>query len=132
MPSGESINACVSMKLVKYLPEGCFLKHTHRIYLNSLIELPEGCTIKAPYVNLESLKKLPENYLVDSENVICSIILPSYKSSPEFHYGSWGHKKSFKNYSYIKENPLKYLGSESTKFQKALAEYFLKNPQVNL
>ena len=121
------------LDFIEYLPEGISLKSVRSIYLESLKELPEGCSLKAIFLNLDSLKILPEDYLVDAERVICNIILPTFKGSSEFYFGSdlYYPKKSFKDYLHIKENPLKFLRSDSD-LEKALAEYFLKNPQENL
>ena len=130
LPEGCSLKSSgiIRFRALKELPKGCSLECSGNIWLMRLKELPEGCTLKAPYVNLESLKKLPENYSIEAfTDVYCDIILPTFKGSPEFYFGIWSSKKSFKDYLHIKENPLKFLRSYNP-FEVALAEYFLKNP----
>ena len=115
---------------LEYLPEGISLD-IEDLYLGCLKELPEGCSLKAGYIRMDSLKNLPEEYLIDAGMVTCKIILPTYKGSSKFYFGQHESKKSFERYGYIKEDPLKFLESDS-KLERALAEYFLKNPQENL
>ena len=121
----------LDLQAVEYFPEGCSLECSNHIWLDSLKELPEGCSLKGVYINLRSLRVLPEKYLIDARNVSCRIILPSFKDSPEFYFGYTSEKRSFEKYSYIKENPLKYLRSTNP-LRVALVEYFLKNQRENL
>ena len=126
----EIIKKELILDSLKELPEGCSLNSISTIYLNSLERLPEGCTLITNNLQLRSLKKLPEEYLIDSFVVWCSIIIPTFKGSSEFYYDLY-FKRSFEKYSYIKESHLKFLRSDSD-LEKALAEYFLKNTQENL
>ena len=123
----EPVNGCLYLESLEYLPEGCSLWCRYTLFLDSLKELPEGCTLKADAIELHSLEKLPEYYFIEASNrVSCNIILPTYKGSPEFFFGDWVDKDSFKDYLHIKENPLKFLRS-SEPLEVALAEYYLKN-----
>lgn len=120
-------NLCVHFvdSHIEYIPEGCFLNTRCSIYLESLKELPEGCRLRATHIELSSLKKLPENYFIEAKKVTCNIIIPTYKGSSEFYFSEWTKKKSFKDFDYIREEPLKHLGSDKP-LERALAEYFLK------
>ena len=121
----ELVDSVLSMNLLEYLPEGCSLKNTGSVWLDSLKTLPEGCSLKATFLNLDSLKILPEDYLIDAERVACKIILPTFKGSSEFYFGRmWSRKKYFKDYVYVRMEPLKFLRSDSD-LEKALAEYYL-------
>ena len=123
----ETIEKDLWLNSLIELPEGCSLVCSENLFLFSLYSLPERCTLKASYINLESLKNLPENYLIDADMIWCDIILPVTKGSSEFYFGVHTKRRPFKDYQHIKEYPLKYLGS-SSKFEKAMSEYFLKNP----
>ena len=129
LPEGCSLGAYKSLRFYELLelPKVCFLKSEDTLSLPILKKLSEGCTLKAIYIDLESLKELPENYSVDAVWVWCKNVIPTYKGSSEFYLGEWNKKKSFKDFSYIKEEPLKFLRSDEP-LEKALAEYFLKNP----
>ena len=123
----DIIDRDLNLGSLEYLPEGCSLKVIDHLYLYSLNELPEGCTLIADYINLSSLKVLPENYLIETGRATCKIVIPTFKYSSEFFFGRYALTRSFKEFSHIKENPLKYLRSTNP-LEVALAEYFLKNP----
>ena len=116
---------------IDYLPEDCSFTTDEDLYLTHLKELPEFCVLKAKCLDLRTLKTLPENYYIDAEKVWCNIIIPTYKGSSEFFFGVYNFIDSFKNFQHIQEEPLKYLGN-TIDLNRALAEYFLKNLQVNL
>ena len=108
------------------LPDGISLRCTRSLYLSYVKSIPEGCSLEAKYINLKSLKVLPNNFSIKSSGVLCYIILPTHKDSPEFYFGGlWDRKRHFKEFSHIKETPLKYLRS-SDSLERALSKYFLK------